>query len=34
MYSRKKNISNVINAMKKSHPYEVPSYQYWECNIE
>ena len=30
----KTNISKVINAMKKAHPYEVPSYQYWECNIE
>ena len=30
----KKNISKVIEAMKKSHPYEVPSFQYWECYIE
>ena len=33
-FVEKKNISKVIEAMKKSHPYEVPSFQYWECYIE
>ena len=25
-----KYINNVIEALKKSHPYETPAYQYWE----
>ena len=33
-FVEKKNISKVIEAMKKSHPYEVPSFQYWECYLE
>ncbi len=26
-------INDVINALKESHPYEVPSYQYWKVYI-
>ena len=29
----KNNIKNVIKEMKKSHPYETPSYQYWPVYI-
>ena len=28
-----KHINNVIEALKKSHPYETPAYQYWEVKI-
>lgn len=28
----KGNIAAVVKALKKSHPYETPAYQYWEVN--
>ena len=28
------NIGNVIKALKDSHPYEVPAYQFWEVFID
>ena len=30
----KKDINNVIKEMKKSHPYETPSFQYWPVYID
>ena len=30
----KKKINDVIREMKKSHPYETPSYQYWPVYID
>ena len=34
MIVAKDKIKDVVNALKKSHPYETPAFQYWPCFIE
>lgn len=34
MVVTKDKIQDVVAALKKSHPYETPAYQYWLCHIE